>query len=241
MENYKNNLEKIILEKIKRGEVKPKPRIFFVLKNILFWIMSALFVFFGSISFASILYKISGDYFIIKKIISDDIIFSENILFILPFFWILLLFVFIFLAIKNYKKTRLYYRINIYLVVSVATTVSFVTGLLMFNFGLAQKTEEFSEKYIPFYNKYLKIQEVKKNIFIKKLKEIGVTKEMLENNPELKQKVEDKFDKNVLGKIYLYKKPDICLKESFKCESDEIFFSNKKGCGCREVHFNFEK
>jgi hypothetical protein len=106
----------------------------------------------------------------------------------------------------------------------------------MFQFGLAQKTEEFSEKYIPFYNKYLKIQDLKKNIFIKKLKEIGVTKNILEKNHELKNKISDKFDKNVLGKIYLYRQPNICLKISFKCESDEIFFEDKKGCGCREIY-----
>jgi cell shape-determining protein MreC len=146
----------------------------------------------------------------------------------------------LFFAIANYKKTKLFYRINLYIVILSAIVLSFLLGILMFHLGLAQKTEEFSEKYIPFYDRYLKIQNIKKEIFIKKLKKIGVTNDILEKNPNLKEKVSEKFDKNVLGKIYLYKKPGKCLKENFVCKSDEIFFSDKKGCGCREVYFDLK-
>ena len=106
----------------------------------------------------------------------------------------------------------------------------------MFYLGLPQKTEEFSQKYIPFYKKYIKIQNIKKKIFIKKLKNIGVTRQILEDNPSIKNKVSEKFDKTVLGKIYLFKKPEICLKNNFKCENNKIFFEDKKGCGCREIY-----
>lgn len=240
MKNFKNNLEKEILEKIKRGEVKQKSRMFFMLKNISFWVLSVFFVLFGAVSFASILYKISGNFEIIIKTFSKDFDSLGAIVYAIPFFWFLLLFLFLYFAIENYKKTKLFYRVNMYIVILSAIILSFVLGLLMFHAGLAQKTEDFSEKYIPFYDRYLKIQTLKKDIFIKKLKKIGVTKEILEKNPELKEKVSDKFDKNVLGKTYLYKKPDSCLRENFKCDSDEIFFSDKKGCGCREVYFDLK-
>jgi hypothetical protein len=117
-----------------------------------------------------------------------------------------------------------------------------VLGVGFFYSGFAQKTDEISSKYLPFYNKYQKIQEVKKKIFLSRLKEIGVTKEILEQSPELKKQIEEKFDKNVLGKIYLYKKPQQCLRDNFKCQSDEIFFEDKKGCGCREIYsdLNFD-
>ena len=113
-----------------------------------------------------------------------------------------------------------------------------ILGVLFFYSGLAQKTDEISQRYLPFYNKYQKIQEIKKKIFISRLKEIGVTQKILEQNPELKKQIEEKFDKNVLGKIYLYRKPEQCLKDNFKCQNDEVFFEDAKGCGCREVYSN---
>lgn len=73
-------------------------------------------------------------------------------------------------------------------VILSAVSVSFVLGSLFFYLGLAQKTEEISVKYLPFYDKYLKVQDLRKKVFVKKMKELGITKEILENNPELRKK-----------------------------------------------------
>jgi len=122
------------------------------------------------------------------------------------------------------------------LVVLSALTVSFTLGAVFFYLGLAQKTEEISAKYLPFYDRYVKIQDLRKRIFIKKMNNLGITKELLDKNPELRKKVEDKFDRNVLGKIYIYRAPKKCLVDSFKCERGEIFFEDLKGCGCRQIY-----
>lgn len=116
--------------------------------------------------------------------------------------------------------------------------ISVLLGIIFFYGGLAQKTDEVSQKYLPFYSKYQKIQDVKKRIFVSRLKKLGVTREILKQNPELKKQIEEKFEKNVLGKIYLYRKPKQCLKENFRCQKDEVFFEDEKGCGCREVYSN---
>ena len=91
------------------------------------------------------------------------------------------------------------------MVVLSALSISFVLGSVFFYLGFAQKTEEISVKYLPFYNKYLKVQDLRKKAFVRKMNDLGITKEILADNPELRKKVEDKFDKNVLGKMYLFK------------------------------------
>ncbi len=234
----KVNLEDKILNKIKKEGIRPKSRLVFVFKNIFFWFLTIFSIFVGGLSFALVFYKISGDYYIFNQILKDDFNLSEIFIFLLPTFWIILLFIFLFLAFLNYRKTRFFYRYNWTLVISIIIIISMILGIVFFHFGLARKTEEFSEKYLPFYSKYLKIQEARKNIFIKRMKDLGLTKEILEQNPELRKKVEEKFERNVLGKIYLYRSPDICLKDNFKCQEDQIFFEDEKGCGCREIYSN---
>ncbi len=234
----KINLEKVILDKIKSEKIEPRSREFFLWKNILFWFLSALFVLFGAVSFASVLYKISGNMKILESVFLNKLHFSDSVIYLVPYFWIILLGIFVYLALVNYKKTKLFYRRSMSMVVLSALSISFVLGSVFFYLGFAQKTEEISVKYLPFYNKYLKVQDLRKKAFVRKMNDLGITKEILADNPELRKKVEDKFDKNVLGKMYLFKKPDVCVEESFKCESDEIFFEDVKGCGCRQVYFD---
>jgi hypothetical protein len=113
-------------------------------------------------------------------------------------------------------------------------SISFFLGILLFYSGLAQKADEFSSRHLGFYQKNIKITEIKKEIFLKKLKEIGVTKEVLKEHPELKKKIELKFDEKVLGKIYHTKEE--CLEKKFSCEDNSIFFKDKKGCGCKKIY-----
>jgi|GEM_PF-4963200 len=113
-----------------------------------------------------------------------------------------------------------------------------VLGILMFYLGFSQKTEEFSQKYIPFYDRYEKITSIKKEIFTRKIKDLGITKEVLDQNPELRKEIEEKFNRNVLGKIYIYEKPNECLVETFNCQNDQLFFRDENGCGCREIYMN---
>ncbi len=234
----KIDLEKKILDKIKSKKIEPKSKVFFILKNIIFWFFSFLFILFGAISFASVLYKISGNFKILETLFDNKLLSSNMIFYLIPYFWIALLILFIYLSLKNYKQTNFFYRRSLSLVILAAFSTSLILGSIFFYFGLAQKTEEISVRYLPFYNKHTKIQELRKRAFVTKMQELGITKNLLLENPDFRKKVEDKFDKNVLGKIYLYRSPEECLRESFVCESDEIFFQDDKGCGCREIYFD---
>ena len=81
----------------------------------------------------------------------------------------------------------------------------------------------------------MKISEIKKEIFLKKLKEIGITKEILEKHPELKIKIEEKFNEKVLGERILDKNKN-CEKEKISCYQNELPFKNEKGCGCKKIY-----
>lgn len=82
----KVNLEKVILDKIKSKKIEPKSREFFLFKNILFWFLSGLFVLFGAVSFASVLYKISDNMEVLKSVFLNKLRFSDSILYLVPYF-----------------------------------------------------------------------------------------------------------------------------------------------------------
>ena len=109
-------------------------------------------------------------------------------------------------------------------------------GLILYFAGVAQKTDEFSTKHLNFYQKNVKITEIKKEIFLRKIKEIGVTREVLKEYPELKDKIEEKFNEKVLGKRYL--DTEECQKQNIKyhCQKGEMKFKDDVGCGCKKIY-----
>ena len=58
-----NNLEKRILEKIKKEKIKPIPRWFFILKNSFFLSMLGFSVLIGSLAFSVLFYIFSDNSF----------------------------------------------------------------------------------------------------------------------------------------------------------------------------------
>jgi len=112
---------------------------------------------------------------------------------------------------------------------------SLFLGILLFYIGIGQKTDQLSSNYLNFYQKNIKITEIKKEIFLNKLKEIGITKEILAEYPKLKIKIENKFNKEVLGKRYLNKDLN-CNKKSYTCNKNELKFKDNNGCGCKKIY-----
>ena len=229
-------IEKKILEKIKREGIKPKPRSYFVIRNLSFWGLSFSFVLVGGISFASILYKISDSYSILQSVFNNSFSILHYLFYLVPYFWLAILFIFLILAIINFKKTEFSYRYNINLILLYMLLSVVVLGVFMFYLGVSQKTEILSQKYIPFYDRYTKIVNLRKQIFVQKMVDLGFTAEFLNNNPDIKKEVEKKFQKNVLGKMYIYGQSEECKRETFVCQNDEIFFKDNEGCGCRQIY-----
>jgi len=218
-------LEQQILEKIKKEKIKPRPKVYFVIKNSFFISLFFISTILGAISFSVIFYIFSNDQSILNYF---NLKYLKNGI----FFWLLILIFFIFLALKNSKQIKNSYRYSWNILLLVNLSISIILGFVFFNFGLGKITDQLSSQYLDFYKKNIKITEIKKDIFLKKLKEIGITNEILEQYPELKDKVKNKFNSEVLGKNYF----DNCIKPYKKCPKNEVYFEDENGCGCRILY-----
>ena len=115
-----------------------------------------------------------------------------------------------------------------------------IFGTAMFYMGISRKADLFTQRYLYFYDNYQKIQDIKKDIFIRKLIDLGVTEQILKENPKLEDLVYRKFAENVLGKTYLYTNKEDCFKEKIKCSANDIFFEDENGCGCRDIYIKIK-
>ncbi len=227
------NLEEKILKKIKNK--KPKSKIYFWIKKITVQAFLLLFVVFSSFSFATILENLSSKNHFdkIKEIPKDQGL--EYLIIILPYVWIFLTIIFLILALLNFQKTENFYKhkiVNIFLSIIL---ISVFAGSALFYLGAGNFVETKSQKHIPQYKKHLKNREIKKNIFLDKLEDLGVSKNQIENDPKLKQEIDYKFRENVLNKNYIFKDPEKCSVEKISCSKESIYFSDDLGCGCRDL------
>ncbi len=235
------NLEKTILKQIKEKGLKPKPKSFFFFRNLAFWFLTGLFIFVGGFVFSILLYRMSDNISILEYVIADFFGNSFDILRLIPYFWLGMLAIFLGLSFFIFKRTDLAYRYDTSSIVFFMLTAIMIFGTAMFYIGISRKADLFTQRYLYFYDNYQKIQEIKKNIFIKKLSELGITENILKENPELEKLVYKKFAKNVLGKTYLYSSKEECQKKEIKCSSNDIFFEDEDGCGCREVYIKINQ
>jgi hypothetical protein len=108
--------------------------------------------------------------------------------------------------------------------------------MVLYFTGVAQRADEFSTAHLDFYQKNVKITEIKKEVFLKKIKGIGITKEVLKEYPGLKNKIEEKFNEKVLGKKYFGKLEECQKGLEYQCSEGEVEFLDDDGCGCKKFY-----
>jgi hypothetical protein len=133
-----NNFDKIS-ERIKKEQIKPVPKWFFILKNIGGWGLFILFILIGAIAFSIILFSIQqSDFELISHLDHSK---TEKLLVILPFFWIIILIVFTLFAYFSFRNSKKAYKYSLMSIIGVSTFLSVLLGILFFLIGGGQRLE----------------------------------------------------------------------------------------------------
>jgi len=142
-----NNLENKILEKIQ--EVKPVPKAYFIVKNLLLWVFWFISIIIGSLAFSVISHMITNNDWDLYKYTSDN--FLAFTLSTLPYLWIFLMIVFIAFAYINFVNTKGAYRYKVRRIIISSVMLSILFG---FGFSYAQigeRIDKILSKTIPQY------------------------------------------------------------------------------------------
>jgi hypothetical protein len=145
----KKDIENKVLDKIKKGNVKPIPKWEFVLKRVFVWILFILSVFFGAFAVSVIIFLLKVNDWEFYEHISGSL--PVFILETFPYFWLLLLVILGFVAYFNFRNTGRGYKYRFSFVMFLSVFLSIVLGAVLFRVGVARSVEHFFLNSMPFY------------------------------------------------------------------------------------------
>ena len=147
------NLADKITKKIKKDEIKPKSKWFFLLKNYFIWSVFTLAVISGGVAFVVIIFGITSNDWDIHEHLHQS--FGQYFLLTLPYYWIGLMTIFLAIAAVYYRHTSTGYRYKVYLILLGSIVVSFLLGIILFTFGAGEKLEDMFANRLPYYHNFM--------------------------------------------------------------------------------------
>lgn len=144
------DISKATLEKMKRENIHPRPRWYFLTKNLFFWLMFSLTTILGGISFGMIMF-ITGDLdWDIYHYLGISV--SKAVLVSLPYLWIAFMLFFLFVTYYNFIHTRTGYRYHFIMIFFISLLMSAMLGLVFYQYGWTETIDSQLRSRIPGYH-----------------------------------------------------------------------------------------
>lgn len=147
------NLANQILNKIKKREIKPKPRWEFLLKDSVIWLLVIFALIIGSFATSVIIYMFDNNQWDLYKEITDS--FFAFVFVTLPYFWLIILGIFVYFIYYNFRHTKGGYKYRAYSVIITSIFISIVLGFIFYNMGLAHAIDRVFEQKAPLYRQVI--------------------------------------------------------------------------------------
>lgn len=140
-----------ILARIERAGVRPIPKQYFSLRNVLLWILAALSVVVGGLSVASIIFRVAN----IPRVLPPGLteLPVPVIAKLMPVLWILLLGLFSFLAYREIRATKRGYKFELHTLLLALLLASCVFGIAFYATGVGARLDHFAGSHVPFVSR----------------------------------------------------------------------------------------
>ncbi len=137
------------LERILKGEVKQKPRWFFVVKNILMWIFGGASILVGALFVSVIIYTVvNSDMDLHREIYGY---FISYITLCMIFLWIFLTGVFVILCDVSVRHTDRGYIYPLYIIISIHIGLSIIVGVFLYAKGISCYVDDMLGSHMRYY------------------------------------------------------------------------------------------
>lgn len=145
----KEKLSNKVLQKIKKENLKPKPKWEFLLKNYVFWGAFAISILIGGLASSVAIFRLTtADWDIARRIGRHPISFAFTTM---PYFWLAILAAFTALAYYNFKHTKEGFKFRLPITITASIVGSIILGFSFFGAGIAKSMDEQALRHLPLY------------------------------------------------------------------------------------------
>jgi heme/copper-type cytochrome/quinol oxidase subunit 2 len=155
------DISKNILQKIKKDEVRPYPKQYFLLKRSVIWTVFGLLILLGSVAGAIVLFQLRYAEWDLYKHLSHSL--AEFVLLVIPFFWLIFLLGFTVFAYYYFRRTEHGYRYAAIWIILLSIALSIIGGGLLYSTGCSERLERVFQENLPFYRE---LQERKQKVWM---------------------------------------------------------------------------
>ena len=141
---------KNILKKIEEDKIRPYPKLYFLFKNVLIWILFGLSILLGSIASGIAIFQIEYTDWDLYQHLGQSLI--KFVILMFPHFWVIFLILFTGTAYYYFRHTERGYRLNTISVISANIIFSIIGGQVLYKAGLSERLETIFETQISFYS-----------------------------------------------------------------------------------------
>jgi uncharacterized membrane protein len=138
-----------IIERIKKGDVKPYSKWHFVFHRSAIWILFGITILIGSIACGIAIFQLQHAEWDLYRHLSHSL--PEFIILIVPYFWLIFMIGFTVFAYYFFRHTERGYRYSAVAFVLVSLGISIVGGLVFHKAGLAESLEGIFRDRVSFY------------------------------------------------------------------------------------------
>lgn len=152
-----SKISKSVLEKIKKDQVKPKPKWWFVAMHAGMWLAIGVSILVGSMAMGVLIHEFSGAEWVHVGRLSKDGV--PGFLLMLPYIWFGALGLTLFLSYRLFAHTKKGYKHQPYAIVGATALVSVLLGTGLYITRTAERFEAVMIERVPPYAEYMKGRE----------------------------------------------------------------------------------
>ncbi len=146
-----SKFSKDILNKIQKGEIKPRPRWHFVLWHALLWSSFALSILVGSLVTGMFIFEVRSTAWDLLPHIGFLHILP---LLLLPLFWLVILALMLFLGYEAFSNTKKGYKYKPLLIIGLSILISIILGVVVFQANLANRVDQMGKEHFGPYSRW---------------------------------------------------------------------------------------
>lgn len=125
----------VVMEKIEKEHVEPKPRWTFLLKNYIFWGLGIIALVVGSVATSVIIFTLANSDWDVYHYLNGSL--WKNVIIMLPYLWFVFFGLFAYAAYYNIRHTKHGYRYGLSTVIFSTLAVSIIIGFGIYHLGFS--------------------------------------------------------------------------------------------------------